>query len=133
MVFNKIAAVCLDFILLGFRISDSIIFNPAYKTNHIQKCYYLIREEFSVVLGREVGLGRLRRVELQTFSNSLSQDVQGRIGLHDLGQGLLNQRLSTGEPVAKGRVQVVSLMKIIETYLFQNMQVTGGWHLHQLI
>ena len=76
----------------------------------------LIGEKFSVVLRRQVRLGRLRRVELKTFADALSQDVQGRIGLHDLGHRLLNQRLGAREPVAESGVKVVRLLKKESTH-----------------
>ena len=71
----------------------------------------LVGEELAVVLRREVGLGRLRGVELQALADALAKDVQSRIGLHDLGHGLLDQRLGSGEPVAECRVKVVCLDK----------------------
>mmetsp|Transcript_39335 Transcript_39335/g.83813 ORF Transcript_39335/g.83813 Transcript_39335/m.83813 type:complete len:1257 (-) Transcript_39335:3240-7010(-) len=64
-------------------------------------------EELSVVLGIQVRLCGLRAVELQTLSDSLSQHVQGGIGLHDLVHGAVQQRLHTWEPVAEATVQVV--------------------------
>jgi hypothetical protein len=76
----------------------------------------LIGEKFSVVLRRQVRLGRLRRVELKTFADALSQDVQGRIGLHDLGHRLLNQWFGAREPVAKSGVKVVRLLKKESTH-----------------
>ena len=44
---------------------------------------------------------------MKAFSNTFSQDIQGRIGLHDFGHGLLYQRLAAWEPVAKGRMKVI--------------------------
>lgn len=67
----------------------------------------LVAEELRVVLRVEVRLGRLGRVELQALADALAQDVQGRVGLHDLGHGLLDERLEAWEVVAVGRVQVV--------------------------
>ena len=67
----------------------------------------LVGEEFAVVLGGEVGLGGLGAVQLEALTDALAQHVQRRIGLHDLGHGLLDQRLGAGEPVAVGAVQVV--------------------------
>lgn len=60
----------------------------------------LVGEEFAIVLGGQVGLGGLGGVQLQTLADTLPQHVQGRIGLHDLGHGLLDQRLASREPVA---------------------------------
>lgn len=59
----------------------------------------LVWEELSVVLGGQVRLSGLRGVELQTLADALSQYVQGRVGLHDLSHGLLNQGLASREPV----------------------------------
>lgn len=60
----------------------------------------LVGEEFAVVLRGQVGLGGLRGVQLQAFANALSEHIQSRVGLHDLGHGLLDQRLASREPVA---------------------------------
>lgn len=60
----------------------------------------LVGEELAVVLGGQVGLGGLGRVQLQTFADALPEHVQGRVGLHDLGHGLLDQRLAAREPVS---------------------------------
>lgn len=67
----------------------------------------LIREEFRIVARVEVWLCRLGRVELETLSDTLSQDVQGRVGLHDLGHTLLHQGLHSREPNTVTCVQVV--------------------------
>ena len=61
----------------------------------------LIGEQFSVVLTGEIGFRRFGRVQLQTFADPLAQHVQSGIGLHNLGHGLLDQRLATREPVAE--------------------------------
>ena len=58
-------------------------------------------------LRAEVGLSRLRAVELQTLPDTLPQHVQGGVGLHDLGHGLRDEGLHPSEPVPKGAVQVV--------------------------
>ena len=67
----------------------------------------LVREELAVVLRREVRLGGLGRVELQRLANALAQHVERRVGLHDLGHGLVDERLDAREPVAEGAVEVV--------------------------
>ena len=67
----------------------------------------LIGEEFAVVLRRQVRLRRLRRVELKAFADTFSQDVESRIGFHDFGHGLLDERLGSREPVSVSAVQVV--------------------------
>lgn len=59
----------------------------------------LVGEELSVVLRGEVGLSGLGGIELQRLPDTLSQHIQRRVGLHDLGHGLLDQRLATREPV----------------------------------
>lgn len=64
----------------------------------------LVGEELSVVLRGQVGLSGLGGVELQALADALPQHVQGRVGLHDLGHGLLDQRLGPGEPVPIGTV-----------------------------
>ena len=68
----------------------------------------LVGEELGVVLGVEVGFGGFGGVELQTLADTLTQDVASGVGLHDLGHGLLNERLQSGEPVTVSRPQVVS-------------------------
>ena len=50
----------------------------------------LVGEELSVVLRRQVGLGGLGGVELQTLTDTLPQHVERGVGLHDLGHGLLD-------------------------------------------
>ena len=61
----------------------------------------LVGEELAVVLRRQVGLGRLRRVQLQALADALAQHVQRRIRLQDLSHRLLDERLRAGEPVAE--------------------------------
>mmetsp|Transcript_8475 Transcript_8475/g.28819 ORF Transcript_8475/g.28819 Transcript_8475/m.28819 type:complete len:688 (+) Transcript_8475:1085-3148(+) len=67
----------------------------------------LVAEELPVVLAGQVGLRGLRRVELQALADALPEHVQGRVGLHDLGEGLGGEGLHPGHPVAVGRVEVV--------------------------
>lgn len=60
----------------------------------------LVGEEFTIVLRGQVGLSGLRRVQLQTLADTFPQHIEGRVGFHDLGHGLLDQRLASGEPVS---------------------------------
>lgn len=69
---------------------------------------HLVAKQFRVVLGVEVRLSGLRRVELETLANTFTKNVEGGVGLHDLGHGLLNERLHTGRPVSVGGMKVVS-------------------------
>ena len=62
----------------------------------------LVGEELPVVLGGEVGLGGLTGVELQSLADALAQHVQCRVGLHDLGHGLLHQWLHARDPLPEG-------------------------------
>lgn len=62
----------------------------------------LVGEEFTVVLRGQVGLGGLRGVQLQPFTDALPEHIQGRVGLHDLSHGLLDERLASREPVSIG-------------------------------
>jgi len=71
----------------------------------------LVSKELSIVLRVQVWLSWFRRVQLETLSDTLSEDVQGWIGLADLGQGLLKKWLHTWEPVTKGTVEVVCQIK----------------------
>ncbi len=72
-----------------------------------QRGAYLVGEELAVVLGGEIGLSGLGGVELEALADALAQDVQRRVGLHDLGHRLDDQRLDALKPVAKRAVQVV--------------------------
>jgi len=80
---------------------DSVHVGVVYEPND------LVGEEFSVVLGGQVGLSGLGGVQLQTFADALPEHVQGGVGLHDLGHGLLDQRLAPGEPVTVGTVEEI--------------------------
>mmetsp|Transcript_98960 Transcript_98960/g.262867 ORF Transcript_98960/g.262867 Transcript_98960/m.262867 type:complete len:658 (-) Transcript_98960:4864-6837(-) len=64
-------------------------------------------EELTVVLGVQVGLGRLAAVELEALADPFPQHVQRRVGLHDLVHGSVQQRLDAREPIAETAVQVV--------------------------
>mmetsp|Transcript_10676 Transcript_10676/g.30496 ORF Transcript_10676/g.30496 Transcript_10676/m.30496 type:complete len:593 (+) Transcript_10676:6123-7901(+) len=67
----------------------------------------LIAEQLSVVLGTQVRLRRFTGVQLEPLADSLAQHVKGRIGLHDLGQSLLHQRLSARNVISKTAVEGV--------------------------
>lgn len=67
----------------------------------------LLREQFCVILCVEVGLSGFRGIQLQTLSNSFSEDVEGWIGFHDFVHGLEKQVLDVGEPVSEGTHEVV--------------------------
>lgn len=51
----------------------------------------LIREELSVVLRAEVGLGRLGRVELQALADALAHHVERGVVAHYLSHRLLQE------------------------------------------
>lgn len=72
---------------------DSVDIGVIHKPND------LVGEEFPVVLRGQVGLSGLGGVQLQTFADSLPEHIQGRVGLHDLGHGLLDQGFAPREPV----------------------------------
>lgn len=59
----------------------------------------LIGEELAVVLGGQIRFSRLGGVQLETFTDPLPQDVQSRVSLHDLSHSLLDQGLTSREPV----------------------------------
>ena len=67
----------------------------------------LVAEELRVVLGVEELLVALGRVQLKALSDPLPQDVEGRVRLHDLRHGLLDQGLEAREVLAVRRVEVV--------------------------
>ena len=69
----------------------------------------LVGEELSVVLRRQIGLRGLGGVELEPLADAFSQHVQSRVRLHDLAHGLLDEGLSSWEPVAK-RTATYTLM-----------------------
>jgi len=74
----------------------------------------LVGEEFRVVLGVQVRFRRFRGIQLQSLSDTFSEDIEGGVGLkslsylHDLVHGLLHERLTAREPVPEGSVQVVA-------------------------
>jgi len=67
----------------------------------------LVREELTVVLRIQIWLCGLRRVQLQTFPDSFSQDIDGWVGFHYLVHGLLDELLGAQKPIAVSRMQVV--------------------------
>lgn len=69
---------------------------------------HLVTEQLRVVLRVEVRLGRLGGVELETLPDTLTEDVERRVGLHDLRHRLLDERLHSGRPVTVRGVQVVA-------------------------
>lgn len=71
----------------------------------------LVREELPIVLGGQVRLGGLGGVQLQPFAYPLTQHVQGRVRLHDLGHGLLYERLAAREPVPIGTVGMKGIIR----------------------
>lgn len=66
----------------------------------------LVGEELAIVLRGQVRLSGLRGVQLQAFADAFPQHVQGRVGLHDLSHGLLDQRFASREPVTIGTVKI---------------------------
>ena len=85
----------------------------------IHKPNDLIAEQLSIVLTGQVGLSWFRAVELQSLPDPLSEHIQSRVGLHDLGHGLLDQWLAAREPVTEGGVKVVGQVNA-------NEQTSGG-------
>ena len=61
----------------------------------VHKPNNLVAEKFTVVLRRQIRLGRFAAIQLQALPDSLSQHVQGRIGLHYFSHGLLNKWFAT--------------------------------------
>ena len=61
----------------------------------------LVGEQLSIVLRGEVWLSRLRGVELEGLADPLSEDVEGWVGLHNLGHGLLHEGLHARDPATK--------------------------------
>jgi hypothetical protein len=59
-------------------------------------------------LAIEVGLSGLGRIQLKPLSDSLAKHVTRGVGFHNLRHRLLDERLETGEPIPKGRPQIIS-------------------------
>lgn len=59
----------------------------------------LIGEELAIVLGGQIRFSGLGGVKLETFTDSLPEDIQSRVSLHDLSHSLLDQGLTSREPV----------------------------------
>jgi hypothetical protein len=59
-------------------------------------------------LAVKIRLSRFGRVQLKTLPNAFAKHVACGVGLHNLRHSLLDERFETGEPVAKGRPQVIS-------------------------
>ena len=86
---------------LGGQVAlKGLVDGDAVDVGVVDKPDDLIAKQLAVVLARQVGLGGLRRVQLEPFSDAFAQDVQRRVGLDDLCHGLLDKRLQSGEPVA---------------------------------
>ena len=89
--------------MLHLPLTDTHLVNgDSVDISVVHKPDDLIGEELPVVLRGQIRLGRLRGVQLETLTDPLSEYVQGGVGLHDLGHGLLDERLTTWEPVTKG-------------------------------
>lgn len=67
----------------------------------------LIHEQISIVLGVEIGLSRLRRVQLQAFPDSLPEHIYSRISLHDFVDCLQDQCPYSWEIISESGVHVV--------------------------
>jgi hypothetical protein len=75
---------------LGRQISlKSLVDGHSVHIGVIHKPNDLVGEQLCIVLRVQIWLSGLTRVELQTLPDSLSEDIQGWIGLHNLGSGLL--------------------------------------------
>jgi hypothetical protein len=81
----------------------------------VHKPYHLIGEQISVILGVEVRFGGFGRVELKAFTDTLTKNVDGWVGFHDLVHGLEVECADTREPVTKCRVHVVGQIDGNET------------------
>ena len=102
----------LPYLVNGYSVDIGVVHKPND----------LIREKLSVVLRGQVGLCGFTGVQLKAFPDSLSQHVQGGIGLHDLRHGLLDEGFHAREPVTKGATRkgesVTRSPKIKNTYLY---------------
>mmetsp|Transcript_31891 Transcript_31891/g.87333 ORF Transcript_31891/g.87333 Transcript_31891/m.87333 type:complete len:766 (-) Transcript_31891:1916-4213(-) len=93
---------------LGREVAlESLVDGDAVDVGVVDKPDDLVREELAVVLRREVWLGRLGRIELQPLADALAQHIERRVGLHDLGHRLRDERLHARDVVAVSGVQVV--------------------------
>mmetsp|Transcript_18308 Transcript_18308/g.41869 ORF Transcript_18308/g.41869 Transcript_18308/m.41869 type:complete len:304 (+) Transcript_18308:1557-2468(+) len=75
----------------------------------------LITEELSIILTTQVGFCGFTAVELQTLANPFSQDIECRVGLHDLCHGLLQQGFAAGNIISISRIQTVPQIDRDET------------------
>ena len=68
---------------------------------------HLIGEQLAIVLGGQIWLSWLRGIQLETFANAFPEHIQCRVGFHDLGHSLDDERLDTRIPIAKRTVEIV--------------------------
>lgn len=87
--------------LCRMRGSGYLVNSDTVDVGIVHKPYDLIGEQLPIVLRREVRFSGLTGVELQGLADPLPQHIQCWVGLHDLGHGLLHQRLHARDPVAK--------------------------------
>jgi len=59
-------------------------------------------------LAVEVGFSGLGRIQLESLPDTFTKYMTRGVCFHNLRHGLLDERLETGEPVPKGRPQVIS-------------------------
>lgn len=81
----------------------------------IHKPDSLVHEQISVVLCVQVWLSWFRGVELQTFSDSFSQDIDGRISFHDFINGLKHKCPDSREVIPKSRMHIIGQINSNET------------------
>ena len=82
-------------------INTDLVDGDSVDVGVVDKPDDLVGEELAVVLRAQIGLRRLRAVQLQGLADPLAQHVQRRVRLHDLCHRLLDQRLAAGKPVAE--------------------------------
>ena len=66
----------------------------------INKPNDLVAKKFAVVLGRQVGLGGFRAVELEALADALPQNVEGGVGLQEDDEGLPEEEEDNDVPSA---------------------------------
>lgn len=71
----------------------------------------LVGEKFREVRTGEIWFSGFRRIKLETFTNSFTKYINGRITLHDLVHSLENESFTTFKPGTISRMEVVSEIK----------------------
>ncbi len=86
---------------------ESLVDGHAIDVGIIDEQLGLVAEQLRIVLGVQELLVALRCVQLQALTYPFPQDIQGRIGLHNLCHSLLHEQFQTREILSVGGVEIV--------------------------